>query len=98
MQIERNDLIKGIARGFERTAVHFGAPPEHQREEIEYVLRRVFERWPGEVHPRFVQMFAELATVAIAARAQYHEPGLSEDDFRRFLETSIDFFNSFTHR
>jgi len=47
MNIERNNLINGIQRGFERTSVHFGVPLKGQREEIESDLRRVFEAWPG---------------------------------------------------
>src|SRR5436305_7670449 len=98
MNIERNDLINGIQRGFERTSVHFGVPLKGQREEIESDLRRVFEAWPGEIHPRFVRLFAEMATVAVAARRRYEERALTNDDLTDFLKRSTEFFNSFTHR
>jgi hypothetical protein len=58
----------------------------------------VFKNWPGEAHPRFVNLFVELWAIAQISRLANKEPGLKDEQVRAFLGQCADYFNCFIHR
>jgi hypothetical protein len=98
MNFNPQDLRQGISNGFARASVFYSVSPQQQGPDIESALTQVLNTWPDEANDRFVQLFAELVTIAATARSEYQEPQLSENDLRAFLAVSFSFFNSFTHR
>jgi hypothetical protein len=61
------------------------------------LMAEVLGPWPAELHPRFVRLFAENVTVAVAARAAYQEGPLTADEVIAFLAVDSWFKNSWNH-
>lgn len=53
--------------------------------------------WPSELPPRAVELFVELVVVGAAARLNYGEDRLSQDDIHEFLGHLVRFENSWFH-
>jgi hypothetical protein len=51
-----------------------------------------------ELSPRFIEFYAEIASVAATARAMRGQRMHNTNVANRFLDRSVTFFNSFTHR
>jgi hypothetical protein len=50
-----------------------------------------------EASGRFTELFAEMVTVAIAARHTYGDEPLTGEQIERYLDHSYSIFNSFRH-
>jgi len=62
------------------------------------IIRDSLERYTSDLNGRFVELFVELTTLATITREQYDEPELTKAQMDEFLEFTVSFFNSFTHR
>jgi hypothetical protein len=61
------------------------------------LARALLARRGTEMSARFVELFAEMTTVATIARAFYQDTPLQGRDLERYLDHSFEFFNSFRH-
>lgn len=61
-------------------------------------LDQVLSSWTGDRTDRFVHLLAHNFAVAAAARIAYQESALSEYELRSYLDTAVNFFNSWRHR
>jgi hypothetical protein len=59
------------------------------------VTRGLLER--EEISGRFIELFAEMVTVAVIARRAYRDLALTESDIESYLQQSYSIFNSFRH-
>jgi hypothetical protein len=89
----------GIARA-ERYDLRIDRPeeltPERENwERLGEFTRGLLER--AEASDRFIELFAEMLSVASIARYAYSDPVLTESDIESYLEHSYLIFNSFRH-
>lgn len=97
MNFDINDVKKGIGKGLARAKQHFLNVPTTTNE-IEVKISGALNDWSRDLSNRFVELFAELTTLAEITRWVNEEPLLSEDELIAFLGNAALFFNSFKHR
>ncbi|TAK96498.1 MAG: hypothetical protein EPO07_14460 [Verrucomicrobia bacterium] len=98
MNANPTEIKNGIQAGLTRSLPHFRGKIDRQPDYLYSLLENALRSWPEDSQDRFVNLFAELTTIAAVARVANQEPQLTMDDVRAFLGHSIAFFNSFTHK
>jgi len=92
------EFAEGIRLGVQRARLKLENRDIVLSEQGQQLIRDSMERFPDELSGRFVELFAEMATIAVVTRAEYEEPDLTAENFDEFLGHSIFFMNSFRHR
>jgi hypothetical protein len=98
MNFEVKDMAEGIGLGLKRARTRLPNRVLYRYAYDSKAISSCLSRCQNELNGRFVALFAELATIAMIARSEYEEPKLTDSELDDFLEHSISFFNSFTHR
>jgi hypothetical protein len=96
-EINRRDLEQGRDAALERLRREEFPTSEISLDAALNLAIEVLGPWPTELHPRFVRLFAENVTVAVAARTAYQESPLTLDEARAFLAVDSWFKNSWKH-
>jgi hypothetical protein len=97
----RHDLLRDDIERIERYRDHgrdYVSFPDELWEVLGTPLaltRDLLER--DEASGRFIELFAEMLTVAVIARRAYGDVDLTEDKIREYLSVSFEIFNSFRH-
>jgi hypothetical protein len=97
------DFLAGLQAGLERADRHgLRTPPDTDAVvaagELPEALARAQELLSrGEASGRFTELFAEMVTVAVAARDTYGDEPLTAQQVDTYLEHSYSIFNSFRH-
>jgi hypothetical protein len=98
MEFDENDFDQGIELGTNRAQVKLENSGLFLPRRGRRLIRESLERYQSDLNGRFVELFVELATLASITRQEYDEAELTGAQMDEFLEYSILFFNSFTHR
>lgn len=93
------DVTRGIDIGVTRAQGRFSplAAPASTTA-LRNQIQRALQGWPEDLSPSFVELIAELTTLAAVARAWNHEPVLRDDEVLAFLGHAAAFLNSFKHK
>lgn len=101
MDYDNADVLAGVGAGRSRAEEAFRYATDstlfNESAAAESVTRAL-EQWPGDLSPRFVQLFAELTALGAFARTANGEPELSDDAILAMLAHAASFFNSFKHK
>jgi hypothetical protein len=103
------DFLVGVRAGLARVDRHgldapreardqlMADPPDRQADAPEALVaaQRLMRR--EDVSGRFVELFAEMVTVAVSARHTYGDEALTASDVEAYLSHSYSIFNSFRH-
>jgi hypothetical protein len=94
---EYTALQGGLSAAIQRTVNEgFSFPPDSMKE-AENLMADALQRWPDELQPRFISLFAENVAVAAIARAVNGEPSLTRSEVAAFLAVDSWFKNSWQH-
>ena len=99
MQFNSADVAQGIEAGLARARERFAASAAPtSTTQLRNQIQRAFEEWPEDLSSSFVQLVAELTTMAAVARAWNKEPQLRDDEVLAFMAHASTFLNSFKHK
>ena len=98
MKFNQIDFDDGVKRGTNRMRLHFKIASLSLAGSDRAKIDKVLSGWPHDLSESFVELFAEMSTLASLARSQYNEPPLTDDELKAFLTHSTSFFNSLKHR
>jgi len=94
---EVGSFDEGVSAGLGRAERYDLAVSRDALEESLALSREVLESRPGHISARATELFAELVTIASVSRQVYgHEP-LTRGQLKRYLEHSLEFWNSWAH-
>ena len=91
------DLEQGIGAAIQRLNREGLSFPAESRDTTLNLVAGVIGPWPAQLTPRFVRLFAENVTVAVAARGSYQEAPLTLDEATAYLAVDSWFKNSWNH-
>lgn len=95
-ETEPSSIDQAIELALERTRGQFKIELElAQLRNLKPQLMAVLKKWPGEVHPRGVNLFFELWAIAQISRLANGEPPLKDKQISDFLDRCLTFFNCF---
>jgi hypothetical protein len=89
MIVNQTNFDEGVRLGTTRANPHF--PTVSLDVSSRTKIRNALDKWPGDLHGRFVELFVEMATLASIARSHYTEPPLTEDELYAFLVVLLYF-------
>ena len=98
MDTRHIDFEGGVSAGIRRAHSSIEDCVEIPTDRLRAQLSSVLSEWPSDLSQRGVTLFAELATVASIARAQYGHAPIEDEELRHLLAHSEELFRCFFHR
>jgi hypothetical protein len=93
-----NDIRDGINSGIQRAETDITEPKPIDTETLQQNLEVVLDSFSEDLSPHFVRYFSEMSAIAAVSRLTFGYPDLDITGISEYLDVSVSFFDSFTHR